>query len=116
MSDILSAVLLCLAAVLAGAHGAPLSGPAAIAGSVDVKIAGQPSTPVVHKRSFVFVASSSAKATLLTSSGGNDAGLPPCEIGLPDHVSEELGASVSHAMPRDGAGHGYDACGPPALI
>ncbi|MGI6851650.1 hypothetical protein [Mesorhizobium sp. 1B3] len=116
MSDILSAFLLCLGAVLAGAQAAPNSGFVSPEAASAAKIAGQRSSPVVPKRSFIFVSSAAAKATVVASAGGTDLALPPREIRLPENAAGAFRASARRSTRSKEARHAYDACAPPALI
>lgn len=116
LSDILSAFLLCLVAVLAGAQAAPNSGLVPPEAASAAKVAGQPSSAIVHKRSFIFVSSAAAKATVVANAGGTDLALPPREIRLPENAASAFRASAWRSRRSKEARHAYDACAPPALI
>jgi len=105
-----------LGAVLAAAQAAPNSGVVSPEAANAAKVAGQPSSAIVHKRSFIFVSSACAKATVLASAGGPDVALAPREIDLPENATEASRASAWRTTLSQGAGHAYDACAPPALI
>jgi hypothetical protein len=78
--------------------------------------ADQPATPVVNNRT-AFAASFRADEPSLTEGGGSHGPAPAINIlELPDVPGSRTCPSASPAAPVDGANHGYDACGPPALI
>lgn len=120
-TGIVSAVLLCFAALLAAAHGPLASGnllriaaPAPATGGMGV--ADQRSAPIVHKRSFIVVSSKPDKLTILKDSGGGPAALVPDEITLPEYPFGVPDVRCPSSAPAAGVNRGYDACAPPASI
>ena len=121
-TGILSAILLCLAAFLAVAHGtlassdvfSSIAAPGPATGGMG--ITDQPPAPIIHKRSFVVVSAKPDKLTVLKDTGGGHVALPPGENRLPDFGFRQPIASAASPAPTCGIDRGYDACAPPALI
>lgn len=117
-TDFLSALFLCLAAILAGAH-APLTGaapsvaspPASGTGNVDAR--DQQSSPTNPKRPFIAAEWRIGKAALVQGEGKSKVALLPTGPSLPDLASgREHGASV-HRVELSALFRGYGARAPP---
>lgn len=121
MAGILSAILLCLAAVLAATQWAPAQGalsqlsPARPA-TGGMGVADQPSVPVIHKRAFLTIGSKPDETTAGSESGGTDLALPAQAIRLPGNTHGEAVARLAREAPVGHTDCGYHACAPPASI
>jgi hypothetical protein len=118
-TDLLSAFLLCLAAILAGTYtplstAAPslASSPAPATGGIDAR--DQRSSPTTPERPFVAGEWRIAKAALTQGEGKSKAALPPASASLPVPASgpeHETSPRRAQLSPRF---HGYGARAPPA--
>lgn len=120
-TGIVSAILLCLAALLAAAHGPLTSGgmsrlAISVPATGGMGVANQPSTPVVHNRAIVVISSKPDKPTILNDAGSGHVALPPDGTGFPEFALRQPALSLANPSPACGIDRGYDACAPPALI
>lgn len=121
VAGILSAILLCLAAVLAAAQWTPASGALpqlslTRSATGGMGVADQPSVPVIHTRTFLVVGPKPDETAAGDEAGGTDLALPADAIDLSEHTQ---GVPIVGPVRDAPAGHtdcGYDACAPPALI